>query len=197
MLLYSPSKVTQPLAGIESCQHHLFNMKSLLPQHSQKAFQTYAPHIAKIIENAPSPTVLKPSNTSTFIARIRDSLNGMRLNQWTAKDFTFADAAGVFAMLREGGEFIFTSTNDGIYCGPKIKDNGAIPSVKGVVLSTTGDAELDAREEDIFAAILLLKRKNLLPKPVTFHNLNPQQETSLTNDLHIELIREGSKYIII
>lgn len=172
---------------------------SALAQHSEKAFRVYEPSLAVIVKNYPQPTRLViNSNANTYLARIRDALQGMRLNGWQSQDFTFADLQPIFRSLRHGGEFIFAPIPGGIYCGPPLTDNGKIQATAEQVLEDLGANEFDARDKKVFSALLLLKQRGYLETPLKFRNVLPEQIELMSAEEFIEFFpAESGEYVMI
>ncbi len=170
---------------------------SILTQHNEESFQLYEPYIAQAIENFPNPTIFQPTTPSTFVARMRDALNGMRLNKWESQRFTIEAAATVFRLLRGGGTFIFTPQPSGIYCGPPIRDNGAVIVTQGSLIQGLEHGEYDARDEALFDALFTLKERGLLSQPLTFRNMSDVQQQRIEQDQFMELIEQGGANILI
>lgn len=165
-------------------------MSSILPQHAERAFKTYEPYLAQVVSNYPTPTIFNPPSPYTFVARIRDAINGMRLNDWRSTEFTIEDLTRIFRLLKQGGDFVFTQQPEGIYCGPPIKDTGEITVSRGTIIQGLEQDELDARDNDVFNAIYTLKSRGMLPQPITFRNVSDQQKNLIADDLIIELLEE-------
>jgi hypothetical protein len=147
--------------------------------HSEKYFRRYERFIATVVENYPKETHFKPrESVNTFVSRFRDALNGMRINGWQSELFTFEQCAGIFRLLRQGGDFIITVNGENVYVGPPIKDGGAI-QVEASSAMSLEPGQVDARDKEVFCAIHLLKRRGYLPEPVEFVNVSNGQKTEL------------------
>lgn len=149
-----------------------------LPQYSLPSFQKYEPYILHIILNHPSPTIFQPNNVTTFCWRLRDAVRSIKLNHWKSSLFTHDQANAIFRNLGEGGTFIFTITEQGVYVGPPIRPDRPIAHHKGTIIEIA-DAidkdEYDARDTATFDSILCLKRQNLIIQPIKFRNVSNEQ----------------------
>lgn len=174
---------------------------STLDQHSYESFQRYERDIAQIINNYPKETLLSatPLSPATYISRIRDAINAMRLNGYASQLFTLGQAENVFACLRSGGGFIFTRDSNGLVrCGSKRKlTPRGVVGATDVVLSVAAD-EIDGRNTEITSAITLLISHGLITQPVTFKNLSALQLSDIQSTPNIELVEtEPGTYIIL
>lgn len=170
-------------------------MRSDLKQHGLDAFRRYEKDIARIVENYPKETLLdpKPFSEETYMARIRDAIKGMRLNQHASQHFTLGQCENIFSHLRSGGTFIFTRYTGGLVrCGEKerVEARGAV-DVKNVALDVN-PGEVDARNEEIFNAIVLLKERDIISSPVTLKNLSDIQLSRIHQSFNLELM-EGDE----
>ena len=173
---------------------------SILRQHSEAAFREYEPYIAQVLQNYPAPTTFPPKSPNTFIARFRDALNGMRLNGWQSKDFTIEAASAVFRLLKSGGDFILTQDPEGgIYCGPPIREGMSVQFSRGTVIQGIEEHELDARDQDAFKAVAVLKSRGLLNQPLIFRNVSDAQLSLMSQQFEsIEFFEdEPGQYIMI
>jgi len=98
----------------------------------------------------------------------------MAVNGWVATDFTYEQAAKVFRSLQRGGDFVFSITSDGVYCGPVTKHINA-SSKSGPVIALVASNEFDARNAEIWQAILTLKSNGLLDQPIPWRNISAEQ----------------------
>lgn len=174
-------------------------MQSELFIHSYEQFKKFEPHLAKIVENYPEPTRfhLSPQwSSKTFAARLRDAINGMRLNDWASTLFTFRELEKVFSLLKQGGTFIITvQPNNVVYVGPKIKDNGTV-MVDMLPQLKPKEGQFDARDKELFNAILVLKLRGVIEQPIEFVNATPEQaEWARTNEF--EVVQDEQALVII
>lgn len=174
-------------------------MKSELFIHSWEQFKKFEPHLAKIVDNYPEPTrfQLSPNVSSrTFAARLRDTVNGMRLNEWKSPMFNLEDLERIFNLLKKGGSFIITIQPGGmVYVGPKIKDNGTV-LVDSLPQLRPKEGQFDARDKELFNAILVLKLRGVIEQPIEFVNVSPDQaDWARTNEF--EVVQAAQTLVII
>lgn len=154
------------------------------PQHSYDQFTRYESDIAAIINNYPNVSILDPRPMSpvTYQCRIRDAINAFYKYDYPSSLFTRDDVARVFRCVRAGGEYIFTFTGSGfVSCGPVEKTTPA-----GLIdirsrLTIARDDELDANDNELFDAILVLKNRNIYLEPIQVVNLSSEQLARITN----------------
>lgn len=175
-------------------------MKSPLEQHSFAAFIRYEPFIAQAIEAFPLETTYNPAPMSprTFIARIRDAINSIELNDWRSQYFSIDDARRVFACLRAGGPFIFTQEPGGLVrCGArrKLAAIGAVATSETVVRLIPG--VIDGRNEEVFNSILVLKKHDIITDTITFINLSPSQLALIEETPNVECFESEPKHHIL
>lgn len=167
-------------------------MPSDLYIHSESQFRRFEPYISAVLANHPSPTEFTiTSNRNTFVARFRDALNGMRVNNWKSKLFTISDCEMVFSNLRAGGDFIITAMDGKVYVGPRIKDNGVVNVAKAEAAVTPTDGQIDGRKEGVFEAFMLLKSHGYIDNPLRFVNLSEQQQEKAESEPTIEFFNNG------
>lgn len=173
-------------------------MNSALHIHSERVFREYEPHIATIISNYPASTTFTITSGSphTFIARLRDALNGMRLNNWQSDNFTITDVLSIFRSQRQGGTFIFTHTPAGVYCGPPLTNTPhEAATTESQIHPSPG--QLNAQDLSLFNAILVLKERGILDSPVRFVNVSNKQIEKLDSYEAIEFFQNDDEYIMI
>jgi hypothetical protein len=173
-------------------------MNSLIPAHSFNAFRTYERDIAAIVANYPSASILDPAPFSpvTYSCRIRDAINGFKLNGFSSTLFTLEQLSTIFKCLKAGGTFIFTDyTNNKVLCSSKetARPSGTILALPSFTIAR--EYELDARDTAVLDAVLVLKNRNLYVSPLVVVNLSPSQLTTLDNlypNVDVTRIDEGS-----
>lgn len=176
-------------------------MSSDLFIHSNAQFRRYEGAIKIILEAYPKPTRFhrdtQKGDTSaiTFAARLRDAINGMRLNGWTSQYFQLEDLERVFSLLKKGGDFVITTQGGAVYVGPRMKDNGEI-KVDHQTQVQVEPGQVDARDHEVVKALYLLKVRGLLEGPIEFVNMSPElHELALTHEL--EVISPNEKLTVI
>lgn len=175
-------------------------IRSHLHQHSFKQFQRFENIIAEVLGNRPAGTVIDPAplKVTTYVARFRDAINGKILNDWPSSHFTNADLEETFACVDKGGQFVITSDDKGqVIVAPKFH-----VALKGAVQKTEVQLEvangaLDASDAEVFAALVLLKNRDIITSPVALSNVSQSQQLYLDSLLNIETIQQGNKTILL
>lgn len=176
-------------------------MPSYLHQHTYTQFKRYESAIYAIVDNYPRASLIKcaPLLPVTYIARIRDAVNSVRLNDHPLKDgYTLSDLERIFNCLGAGGEFVFATYSDTeIMCGPR-KSQSGLELPKAVDLKVDASyKQLDATQTNIFDAIVLLKNIGYLTSTVTFVNVSDTQLAHVETLPNVEFIQQGNETVLI
>jgi hypothetical protein len=176
-------------------------MPSYLFQHTYTQFKRYESAIYAIVDNYPRASLIKshPLSPTTYIARIRDAVNSVKLNNHPLKEgYTLGDLERIFNCLGSGGEFVFANYSETeIMCGPRRSQVG-LELPKAIDLSVSANyKQLDANQTDIFDAILLLKNIGYLTSTVAFVNVSSAQLAHIDTLPNVEFIQQGNETVLI
>ena len=174
-------------------------MSSQLRIYSEKSFRKYEPFIAEVLQNYPNPTLFRPEgNPYTFLCRMRDALTGMHLNHLKPKLFDKNKCYRVFGKFKQGGDFVFTQVSPTeVYCGPLHREEEPIKAAgeQGVRVEVTDrvkEGELDARDTELWSALVLLKERGMLDTPLKWRNVSKEQQKISGGDyIEFQEIEEG------
>jgi len=164
-------------------------MASSLHIHSEKNFRRFEPYIAEVITNHPEPTIFYPNNVNTFAARFRDALTGLQVNNLLPQLFDKSKCLTIFSKFNQGGDFVVSQLSPTqVFVGPRLPKTVLInqPSQPGTKIEAVVESELDARDNEVFDAIFLLKTRGLLDTPIKFKNVTQQQYDRVSSDLYTE-----------
>ena len=165
------------------------------PHRNEKVFRSYEPHIFQLLLNWPEPTTFRPTSvaTSTFTARLRDSIASIIEFQWP----TSIDVERL-KQLRQTNQLEIIPQGNLVFARLRVgRSKAAIlaETVKEVVLVDEFSGEMDSPDELVLRAAATLLAMKVLVKPIKITNLDFDLQKLIEENYDVAFSTQDS-YII-